>query len=62
MRFNHQIASGRATLATEVLGRGDPIVFVAAHLPVDLECAAQCMIRLDVTGIVGIQGWGDAAP
>ncbi len=34
---------------------------VAAHPPFDLECAVRGMMRLDVTGIVGIQDWGDAA-
>ena len=30
MRSNHQIASGRARLAVNVVGRGDPIVFLHA--------------------------------
>jgi len=35
---------------------------VAAHPPVNLECAVRGVMRLDVTGMVGIQGWGDVAP
>ena len=30
MNYNHRIASGRATLAAEVVGRGDPVVFLHA--------------------------------
>ncbi len=40
---------------------GVGIADVAAHPPFDLECAVRGMMRLDVTGIVGIQDWGDAA-
>lgn len=32
MSSNHRIASGRATLATEIVGRGDPVVFLHAAI------------------------------
>ena len=32
MISNHRIASGRAALAAEVVGRGDPVVFLHANV------------------------------
>jgi len=57
-------AAERIRIATG--GRVDFQVFPSGQRscsspPIDLEYAARCMMRLDVTGMVGIQGWGDAA-
>ncbi len=42
-----------------MLGHGRAGQSSCSSPPVDLECAARCMMRLDVTGMVGIQGWDD---